>query len=394
MKILILTLRIPFPLTDGGAIAMYGLMEKLSQAGHQLTIASLNTKKHYYDPNVLTPFGRVETTDIDTTPHIIPAIRSFLWERNAYNIQRFDVPAHHDLLKKILYKNKFDIIQLEGVYLAHYIPTIRRMTDTPIVLRAHNVEYKIWEKYAQEEPNKLKKFYFSHLAKRGKYFEKKSLPLTDGVITFTKTDAEYFRKLGYSGQLEIISAGYNVPNELPRVNIFPNTLAFMGSLEWLPNRQGLDWFVKLIFPLILKEIPEAILHIAGKNPPTFIEEYASDNVIFHGFVPVATEFLKDKAVVIVPLLSGSGIRIKILEGLSNGKCIVSTSLGADGTDTIHGQQLLIADNPQAFAQEVVKVLKDDSLRVKLSQKGREHALLHFGWEQVLASLEAFYQRLV
>jgi glycosyltransferase involved in cell wall biosynthesis len=394
MKIMIMTLRVPFPLTDGGAIAMYGLIEKLSQSGHQLTIAALNTQKHYYDPNVLSPFGRVETTDVDTTPRLIPAIRSFLWERNAYNIQRFDVPAHHDLLKKILYKNKFDIVQLEGVYLAHYIPTIRRMTDTPIVLRAHNVEYKIWEKYAQQEPNILKRFYFSHLAKRGKYFEKKSLPLTDGVITFTKTDAEHYRKLGYSGLLEVISAGYNVPKDLPNVKVQPNTLAFMGSLEWLPNRQGLDWFIKQVYPHILKASPNTTLHIAGKNPPSYIEEYANEHIIFHGYVPDAGEFLKDKAVVIVPLLSGSGIRIKILEGLSNGKCIVSTTLGADGTDTIHGHQLLLADDPIDFANHVINVLQDESLRIKLSQKGREHAIQHFGWDQVLSCLEAFYQRLV
>jgi glycosyltransferase involved in cell wall biosynthesis len=94
------------------------------------------------------------------------------------------------------------------------------------------------------------------------------------------------------------------------------------------------------------------------------------------------------------LLSGSGIRIKILEGLSNGKCIVSTSLGADGTDTIHGQQLMLADDPIDFANQVIKVLEDESLSIKLSQKGREHALQHFGWNQVLSALEAFYQRLV
>ena len=393
MRILLLTLRIPYPLTDGGAIAMYGLMEQLHRLGNELTICSLNTKKHYHDPDILSLFGRVETTDIDTSPQILPALRSFLWENTAYNIQRFDVPDHHELIKKLLHKNKYDIIQLEGVYLAHYIPTIRRITDTPIVLRAHNVEYKIWEKYAQEESNWLKCLYFKHLAKRGKIFERKSLPLTDGVIAFTQTDANAFRKLGYNGPLEVVSSGYSIPEKAATENVIPNTIAFLGSLEWLPNKQGLDWFMNHILPIVVDTLPDVVFHLAGKNPPPQIEKKESDHVIFHGYIPDAKEFLEDKAVVIVPLLSGSGIRMKILEGLSLGKCMVSTSLGADGTEAVSGQHLLIADNAHDFAQSIIQILKDDELRIKLSRSGRNHAIQHFGWDKVLTNLEAFYQHL-
>ena len=244
MHILQLTLRIPFPLTDGGAQAMYHLGQALHSAGHRLTVAALNTRKHHQNPTVLSDYAQVVATDLDTTPRLLPALWCEAFGALPYNIARFQSAAHAATLHGLLQCQTFDAILLEGVYLAPYIPVLRAHSRAPVILRAHNVEYDIWAQYARYERHPLRRWFFNRMARRGKAFETQALKQFDGVAALTPQDAEAFRALGYDGPLAVIPAGaMPPPSDLPPVTAAPQ-IGFLANMEWLPNVQGLEWFLQ------------------------------------------------------------------------------------------------------------------------------------------------------
>src|SRR6187402_1169399 len=170
LTILQITNRIPYPLNDGGNIATYNITKQLNKFGHKVILASLNTKKHYQDPTVLTNIATVCTTEIDTTitPHGL--VRG-LFTKLPYNIERFVSESFKNLLKTLIIEQKPDIIHMEGIYLSIYLDTIKEYSSVPIILRPQNIEHEIWERAAQNEKNVLKKWYFKNLSSKIKQFE-------------------------------------------------------------------------------------------------------------------------------------------------------------------------------------------------------------------------------
>ncbi|MBX3102097.1 MAG: glycosyltransferase [Bacteroidetes bacterium] len=393
MKILQLTLRIPYPLNDGGAQAMYHMGAQLEAAGHEVTLAALNTRKHYQDPSVLHQVAAVYIAEVDTTPRPWAALWNLLFSRQPYNIQRFDQPAFHDLLRNLLQRESFDLIQLEGVYLAVYLPTLRKYSRAPVVLRAHNVEYRIWERMAGAEHNLLRRTYFRHLARRGRRFEAQMLPRFDGIAAITPEDARQLSQLAPGVPVQPVPSGYTPPPSLSETEPALHSLCFLGSLEWMPNVQGLEWFLDHVWGQVLKAHPHAQLHIAGKNPPQKVLYWNFPNVKIHGQVPDAAEFLQRYQVVINPLLSGSGIRVKILEAMGLGKAVVCTSIAKEGILLTSGMHALVADTPEAFAQAVVQLLEQPDRCQLLGAQAQAFTIQNYSWPGIIAQMEALYARL-
>ena len=394
MKILVLTLRIPYPLDDGGAIAMYRALENLSRAGHEVTLAALNTRKHREDPGVMNGVvSRVVAADVDTTPNPLKALYSLLFSQLPYNVSRFYSGKFEAELTELLEQEDFDVVQMEGIYLAMYLPVVRRLADAPALLRAHNVEYKIWRSYAQAETSPLKRWYFRQLAKKGERFERRKLKKFHGVIALTEEDGVDFRKLGYEGPLEAIPVGINCPESTPppEENL---ALAFLGSLEWLPNIQGLRWFLEKVWPDVLKAVPECVFHIAGKNPPESLAKWKYPNTVIHGPVPDAGVYLAKYPVVVVPLLSGSGVRVKILEAFAHRRCVVTTPRGISGIRAENGVHLAVADKPADFAAECVRLLNNPEERKNLACAARSLVEEAYSWRALTERMTEFYARLL
>jgi glycosyltransferase involved in cell wall biosynthesis len=370
---------------------MYHMAEELQRAGHEVTLAALNTRKHRQDPALLQHVATVHAAEVDTTPRPLPALHNLLFGKLPYNIVRFDQPAFHQLLARLLRQEAFDLIQLEGVYLACYLHTLRQHSQAPIVLRAHNVEYRIWERLAEAERNPLKRYYYRHLAGRGRTFEAQMLPRFDGIAAITPEDARQLAQLAPQVPVHSVPSGYTPPplppHPSPRV---PHSLCFLGSLEWLPNVQGLEWFLQFVWPQVLRLHPRAQLHIAGKNPPRKVLAWTYPNVTIHGQVPHAAEFVLRHQVVINPLLSGSGIRVKILEAMGLGLPVVCTSIAREGIQLDHGTHALVADTPDAFAQAIVSLLQDPDFGQRLGQAARERILHAYSWPHIIAQMHRLY----
>ena len=353
MHILQLCPRVPFPLTTGGAIAMYDVAAGLVQAGHRVTMLAINTPKHQQPADALDHLGpnfRLVKVDVNTDITPVKALKNLLLSRQPYIVERFISPAVGEKLMEILQNEAIDAVQFEGTFAAWYAEYLGHHEGSglhvpPLVLRAHNLEHTIWHMLASREHNPLKRLYLRDMAARLEQFERRHLPQFDAVAAITADDAQRLRALGCPEPVVFISAGADLsrfqPN--PTIRPKPRTLFMIGSLNWLPNLEGLHWLLREVWPIVHAEMPDVELHVAGSGTPAELLQPRADGVVVHGFVASAPAFMQQYELMLVPLLSGGGMRIKIIEGMALGKAILSTALGAEGIAVRDGHDIVLRD---------------------------------------------------
>ncbi|MBD2720980.1 glycosyltransferase family 4 protein [Hymenobacter armeniacus] len=358
MHILQLCPRVPFPPHDGGAIAMYDVAAGLVRAGHRVTLLAINTPKHRQPADALARLGpnlRLVLVDVDTNISASKALKNFLFSRQPYNVERFISPAVGERLLEILRTEKVDIVQMEGTFVAWYAELLGRQHRAdfrvpPLVLRAHNVEYTIWQMLAGRETNPLKRVFLGTIARRLEKFERRYLRQFDAVAAITEDDAQRLRALHCPEPVVFIPAGVDLSRVRPDSSVQPKprTLFMIGSLDWLPNQEGVEWLLREVWPTFHAEFPDVELHLAGRNAPAHLLNRKGENVIMHGFVESAPAFMQQYELMLVPLLSGGGMRVKIVEGMALGKAILSTTLGAEGIVAHNDENLLVRDGAAAW----------------------------------------------
>jgi len=272
-----------------------------------------------------------------------------LFSSKSYHIERFESMAFENQLKQILQNQSFEVIQLETCYMASYIPCIRKYSDAKIVLRTHNLEHEIWERIA-DNANPIKGAYLKYLAKKLKSFEQDQLNRVDYMAAISNRDLDQFRALGFKGKGKVVPIGLNTNEYKPAFKSYkrPIAIGFIGSLDWMPNQEGLKWFLDNMWQELKQEFKTIELHIAGRNAPEWIRNISKEGIHFHGEVECAKTFINQYSVMLVPLLSGSGMRAKILEGMALGKVVLTTSIGLEGIDAVNKKEVLIADNMKEF----------------------------------------------
>ena len=397
-KILQVSNRVPFPLNEGGTIGIYNYTRGFSEAGCEVTLLALDAKKHRTDIDIakaeLGKYALVEIVVIDTDVKPLAAFLN-LFSKRSYNVERFRSSVFAGLIEKYLNQTTFDLIQIEGTFPALYSGIILKYRgNAKVVLRQHNVEYQIWDRLARHSTNPLKKWYFNLLSQRLRRFEQGHLNQYDALIPVTPDDGDLFRQLGCTIPIFPSPAGIDTllwePNEHGE-DI--QSIYHIGSLEWMPNVEGLLWFIDEIWPVILKQSPSVKLFVAGKGMPSFIREKHVQNVTMIGEVDSAPEFIRDKGITIVPLKSGSGIRLKILEAMSAGKVVLCTTIGAQGIDYIDGRHLHIANTAEEFASRINQVLHHPDQTKKLKQEARLLIENQYSNKSVVSRLLEFYKEL-
>ncbi|MEK7256054.1 MAG: glycosyltransferase, partial [Bacteroidota bacterium] len=236
MKILLLTKKFPYPLREGEPIAITYLSRSLAAAGCEITLLAMNTTKHFFNLAALPPeynhFKAIHTVTVDNRITPGGALKSLL-AGEAYILSRFVSKAYEEKLAEILLAEHFDVVQLETLYLAHYIPVIRRHSNAIIAMRAHNVEHEIWQRLAANSPFFLKKWYLLNQNQHLRRFEISRLNDYDLMVAITQRDLEVFRKLGYRKATVVAPVGIDLKDYEPDFQCFEKnpSLAFIGALD-------------------------------------------------------------------------------------------------------------------------------------------------------------------
>jgi len=356
MRLLQLCKKYPFPPKDGESIAIYNLAAALHEAGATIDMLAMNTARHQVavKPRVeWAVYEKVNSLPVDNRIRLAPAFVN-LFSAKSYHIERFVSRAFAQKLRAILEQTDYDIVQLETLYLIPYLPIIRKYSRAKICLRAHNIEHEIWERIVATTPPGLKHWYLRYLTRKLRNYELSSWSEIDLLATISERDWAKFQRLGYVGQGLAIPIGLDTRDYKPAFPDYqsPLSIGFIGALDWLPNLTGLQWFLQEVWPSIHQAYPNLQLHIAGRNTPKWLFAAKQQQVYVHGEVPDAKAFILQHPIALVPLQSGSGMRVKILEAMALGKVVLTTRIGLEGIPAIDERQVLIADRPGEFLEKI------------------------------------------
>jgi polysaccharide biosynthesis protein PslH len=373
MKILQLCKKFPYPLKDGESIAVTYLSHALHNLGCEVSLLAMNTTKHHTDISTLpvdfNHYKEIHVTDLDNTVSVSGAIKN-LFSKESYHVSRFVSPSFEAKLISLLKANTYDVVQLETLYLAPYIDIIKEHSDAIVTMRAHNVEFEIWERIANNTRFIPKKIYLKYLTAKLKRYELDHLNKYDYLVAVSERDLKKFKELGYKNGAISSPIGLDLKLYGQESMTSKPDLCFIGALDWVPNIEGLRWFLENVWPDVHRLYPDVKFHIAGRNTPSWLTTYQQDNVVIHGEVPDAIQFVNQFDTMVVPLFSGSGMRVKILEGMALGKVVITTTLGKEGIDAKHGEELIVADNPQIFVKEISKVIDNEYNKKQIGLKAK------------------------
>jgi len=363
MKILQICNKIPYPSKDGGSMAMHQLSDAMQRLGHKVKILAMNTHKQDFQESSLDESYRKrfepEYVFIDTRVKIFNAMVN-LFSDKSYNIERFYSPAFEQKLKEVLLAGKYDIIQLESIYVAPYLPVIRAHSQAKVVLRAHNIEHFIWERLAGSETRPIRKKYLRLLADRLKVYEQNNIDKFDAIAAITPGDAAYFKSTGYTKPVIHIPFCIDV-KPLVSCPVEANSLFFIGALDWLPNEESLRWVLDNIWDKLLEKQPQLRFYIAGRHMPRWLKALNRKQVVVVEDVLDAEKFIADKAILLAPYFSGGGMRVKFIEAMAQKKTVITTRIGAEGIEGRDGEHFLLAESIPGIVAAVDRCFREPQL---------------------------------
>jgi len=383
MKILIIAHKPPFPTIDGGCVAVRNFLQNVIPQKEIASIDhfSLSTHKHPFDKTKFpTDWSKVQFLHqkIDTSLNPVSALRALLTGQS-YNLSRFYSEAVALTLRKLQAKNQYDVVFFETPFSAVYAPFFEKSKR---ILRAHNLEFEIWNNLSKNEKNSLKRWYLKQLAKALEKEEKTIFQQMDVIATLSIEDEQKLKKITTTKIVHIpVSATLQKliePTEAP-------AFCFLGIMDWAPNIEAVNWFLDSIFPEILLKIPQATFHIAGKYSEKIKAWQNRKNVLVHGFVPNLATFMQNTGIFVAPLLSGSGVKIKVMEAMSFGVPCVLTPKGAEGL--FLPSNYTISLDKESFVQQCIELFESIEKRFELGELGWQTMKSFYATEKVQDALK-------
>ena len=379
MKVLQICHKMPFPPNDGGTLATYQLSKAMLNLDWEVKLVGLSTLKHPMKEMPLDPVfqnSHPKSFETDTTPEPKEMIKG-LWKKNNYIVSRFFNPKLAKEIENILLNEEFDLVVFESLFALEYLNTVKHVFKGHTVLRAHNIEFQLWEERLLSETNFFKRLLLKKQVASLKEYELSKTKEVDVVAAISMTDKAFFSShLGLKKSV-YLPFGIDLPNKMGTDDTNQNRIVFLGALDWDPNLEGLLWFTEKVWPIIHEKNKAVEFHIAGRNAPENLEERLPDSVTYHGEVADAHSYIASGYVLVVPLLTGSGIRIKIIEGLALGQVICTTRKGTQGINSQDGLNVLLADTANTMARQVLEIMKSKTTHRSISANARKLAEQEF-----------------
>jgi polysaccharide biosynthesis protein PslH len=394
VRILWLNAGLLLPLDKGGKLRTWHLMRHLARR-HSITyvcFADPNEKKEHRE-------GMVEVCNsLVTVPRSDPAKGSTAFYMDAvrhvvnalpYAVGKYQSDEYAGRVQYLLQHGRFDVM------VADFLPPVANLPKSipvPAVLFTHNVEAEIWRRHAENASNPLSRILLKQQWHRMLRFEREALTRFDLVLGVSDTDRETFARL-YPGALRrsvhVVQTGVDTAYFTPMPGQErPRHLVFTGSMDWLPNEDGVLYFVRDILPRLRAIEPDITLSIVGRTPTPAVQRLAAENgIAVTGRVDDVRPHVAAAEVYIVPLRIGGGTRLKIFEAMSMAKAVVSTTVGAEGLPVTPGRDIVLADDPAAFADAVVQLIRDREKRQSIERAARDLVVQKYDWAAVSRDFE-------
>ncbi|MBI2428798.1 MAG: glycosyltransferase [Ignavibacteriales bacterium] len=390
MKILQIAPQVPYPLVDGGKVGIFNITKHLAQRGHEITLLCFK-RDETADISELSKYCRIFIVPHSTKNSVFGLINN-LFNETPYNISKYMSVEMEKYLRRLLSTNRFDIVHVDHLHMAHYGVLCKKEFDLPIVLREHNIESTIMERFAKTVKIPIVKMYLEIQRKRIEYYESKMTQEFDLCAVITDSDNRRLNRLQPLARTAVIPGGVGAQyfvggNESQRE---PFTMSMFGGFDWIPNQDALTWFVEEMMPNVVKKYHQAKLIVIGKNVPRKIMKYESEHIVFRGFVADLKTEVQRYQMTLAPLRIGGGIRLKILESFAMKTPVVSTSVGCEGIECNDGKEILIGDTPDQFVQRIFQLFEDQKFRTSIAENAYNLALQKYTWERIAECFEKSY----
>lgn len=389
-KILIITNRVPYPLNDGGNLATQAMIDGYHVSGWDVYLLAMNTSKHYIPQRVLEGlYQNIHAFEwMDVNNDIKPArvLKNYLFSEEAEHVERFYNEEFENKILSILRDFAPDVVQIESVYLTSYMPAIKKKSKAVSVLRMHNIEYHIWHSLATKSKNILKKNYLTNLTKRLKLFERNAWKQYDIVLAITEKDASHVRKLENIPGLLVAPFSMDI-SKIKVSDVKQKWVGYhIGAMDWIPNRDGVKWFLTEAWPRIHKATPEFEFYFAGRNMPAEFPRMNIEGVHCLNEVENAADFIADKKILIVPISSAGGIRVKILEAMAAGKVVITTPYGIKGIEAKMGEHYLSATTADDFVRTIKWCMKNQAEAEQIAINARDLVIKKYEYRKVIKDI--------
>lgn len=354
------------PLDSGGKLRTYNILRHLS-ANHELTYISYygGQRDEAYESEILIHLpGTMPVHAAAGGSRPIERTLDYLRSlplRAPFAVSKFTAPQVQSLLGEWIPQRRFDVAVCDFLASTLNFP---RTLSTPTALFQHNVETVLWKRRAEFEAKwrdrMVSRIEYAKMAR----FEPRQVRRFHHVIAVSEADRKAMSSMVDPSHISVVPTGVDLGRHRydPDARPAGPLVVFIGSMDWKPNIDGVEFFCQEVWPLVLANAPEARFRIVGRDPHARVKRLASESVEVTGSVPSVVDHLREAAVFVVPLRIGGGTRLKIYEGMAMGKAIVSTTVGAEGLDVQHGRDILLEDSPSDFAKAVVTFLRDDDVR--------------------------------
>ncbi len=400
MHILWLKTELLHPVDKGGKIRTYHMLKELKRQ-HRVTYLTL-------DDGTAAPDAAERATEycheLITVSHQTSAkfsarfyaeLAQNLVSPLPYFVKKYKSAAMRTAIERRLAKGDVDVLVCDFLNPSFNVP---ERVNCATLLFQHNVEAMIWQRHYEVQTQPLKKAYLKGQWEKAVEYEKAACQRYDYVVAVSADDVDTMRRAYGVTNVSDVPTGVDTEFFKPsgKLETEPNSLVFTGSMDWLPNEDAIRYFTEAILPLIKQQIPDVKLTVVGRNPfPSLLELSQRDPAItVTGRVDDVRPFMERAAAYVIPLRIGGGTRLKVYEAMAMEQPIVSTTIGAEGLPVRDGAELLLADEPQAFADAVVRVLRDAALARRIGQQAAATVRARFGWGNVADEFAALCEKVL
>lgn len=385
MKILQLVPRLPYPPSDGGKIGILGIVRGYVRAGHQVRLLGFDTdhSREAFERGLGSLLSGHYVEQLPAWESVLAGVSSIVMRR-PFLREKYWSPSMARQVVEAFDGWGPDFVHVDHSHMGAYgLALKQRRPDARVYLRAHNVDYVIWERLCATAGNPVSRAFYRDQASMVRAYERRLFAGLDGIVPLTTVDAERVSAEAPSARIYTMPAGCELqePVRLRDCITDDPRLCFVGLLDWIANRDGITWFVEHVWPEIRRRWPRARLDVIGRasNPMRHLSQ--ADGVVYHGFVEQLDSVLSTADCAVVPLRIGGGMRIKILDFLSRGIPTVSTTVGAEGIPHRWGGQEVfrIANSPADFVRVIAELCKTIGPRAELAARGRDFIAVEYDW---------------